>query len=189
MNPSQKYSRIKQKKYLCGPTCLQMVLLRKGKDLDQEYLALRLKTRVATKDRHLYTQPLELCEDGDLSCTGLNITQLEESYAKAALAEHSLTMDVHLVSSITDPKEFLAENLEKDHDIMANFYWEPINGRQNGHYVLVCGFDKKTKTVKICDPSDRHSDLWEIKLDMLIDSMDKSWTGEERGFVVIKPKK
>jgi hypothetical protein len=143
----QRYAGIKQEKNLCGPTCLQMVLFRKGVWVDQEALAARIGLRIDENDRDLYNFPLKAAPSDDLSCLGIKLT---------------------------------------DHDIMANFWWEPINRKKKGHYALVSDYNQDTKELTLCDPSTEQKTFWKIHIDKLKEAMSKDWTGEERGFVVVK---
>ncbi|MFC1741167.1 C39 family peptidase [Nanoarchaeota archaeon] len=185
----QRYHSIKQKKNLCGPTCLQMILFRWGVWMDQEALAARIGLRIDEDDRQLYMLPLETAPKDNLSMLGIKLTEFNDSKAKEALEDHSMMPQVHLIRDIDNPHQFLIDNLDADHDIMANFWWGPINGKQNGHYVLVCSYDPETKEVTICDPSTEEKNYQKYDLQKLVDAMHPRWNGEERGFLVVKPKR
>lgn len=83
-------------------------------------------------------------------------------------------------------EDFIAENIKSGNDLIVNFWWKPINGKEYGHYVLISEFDTKKKIVTVCDPSHTSRSFWSVELDKLKGSMSSEWTFTERGFVIIK---
>jgi len=179
------YKHLTQRKDFCGPACVQMVLLRRGIQVDQEATACEIGTRIDERDKNLYHLPLETLPAGDHR-VGTWLGDFAKEKAQGFFKKHGLAVEVRRIGEIENPGAFIAENIDDDNDMILNFWWKPINDQEWGHFVLLSGFDPETGMVTLCDPSYMQKSFWDIRLDKIVEAMDKKWTTTERGFAVVK---
>ena len=181
------YKVLFQKKSLCGPACLQMVLFRRGEGelVDQEQLAYDAGLRIATGDEDKYSLPFASLptDDGRM---GMILPDFDGEQVQTLLARYNLKSKAHPINSIDDVESFLTTNIQKDNELLANFWVD--NGREHGHFVLVSGYNDNGKIVGIVDPLFDVQNHYGMPLDKLVEGMSSKWTGRERGFVVISPR-
>lgn len=182
-----KYKHLVQKKNFCGPTCIQMVLFRRGIWLEQERIASDLGVCIDENDKNLYENDFKAFASDNERVGILLVDFLDES-RKKILNEYGLDSEVVLVSQIKDVGKFLSEKLQEDTDIIANFWLKPIKGENFGHFVLIEDYDSEKKKVKLCDPNFESISRWECELSRMVEGMSKKWTGTERGLLLLQKK-
>lgn len=179
------YIHLVQKPALCGATCIQMILLRRGKFVGQEKLAFELGTKIYKNQKQLYGYPFGIVSEGSPKY-GLEFSKFGNNVrVKRVLHRHGLRSKVYELSKIKDVESFIKQTLEKGQDLIVGFRFDPIDKRTFGHYALVTAFDTKKKQVELCDPYHQNKAQWSVSLKKLIVGMSAKWTGKERGFVVI----
>jgi hypothetical protein len=179
------YGHLVQKKSLCGPACISMVLFRKGNWVDQEKLAFELGVIVNKDYKHLYNYPFKALKSPDENI-GINLISFKNKKVVNLLKKYQISPEVHLISQIDDVSEFIKENIDRDVDIIANFWEEPFNNRAIGHFAIISEYDDVKKTVTILDPDFESMSYWKCPIKKLIESMSPKWTGTERGFLLIR---
>ena len=180
-----KYKHLVQKKSLCGPTCILMVLFRQGKWIDQEKLAFELGIIIHEKNKHIYNQPFKTIKTPS-DKIGIKLTAFKNKKITNSLRKYQIFPKVHLISQINNVSEFLKENINRNIDIIANFWEKPLKNRDIGHYAIISEYDDTKKIVTILDPDFESTTHWKCHIDQLTESMSSKWTGTERGFLLIK---
>lgn len=179
------YAHLVQKPALCGPTCVQIVLLRRGKWVDQEQLAFEMGTRIYKEQKHLYSRPFRIVRKGSPQY-GLPFGVFRHNQKlKRVLRRYGLRNKAYTPSEIDDVSRFFKDTLGKGLDVLACFRFDPIDRRRFGHYALVTAFDTDTERVTLCDPYFKNKAMWNVPLNKLLAGMGSQWSGKERGFVVI----
>ncbi len=179
------YKHLVQKPGLCGPCCLQMILLRRGlKWIDQEEIAYTLKTPIYFKDKDINMYKLPIVNDQKV--VGNYLKDLEGEYIKEFFKKFKLFLEskVYYISEIDDPQKFIYNNLKSGKDIIINFWFKPLKSGDYGHFMLISEIvgDK----IKLCDPANQnHKSFWWISLSKAIEGMSKEFDGKERGFAVV----
>ena len=175
-----KYFHLVQQHQFCAAASIQMILLRREKLVDQEEIATNLNIRVLDEQKDLYVKTFEALPKGH-PLLGFKFERFKEEAIRNALEQYGLTYTVHQYSDLTNPKELIQTSLEEGKDVLANYFHEPINGKQNGHFVLI--EELHDDLVTICDPGQNAKPRWTIKLDTLVLAM-KEYNGRERGFII-----
>ncbi|MBI4163579.1 MAG: C39 family peptidase [Candidatus Aenigmarchaeota archaeon] len=178
------YRHFVQKRQFCGPTCIQMILFRRGFKVNQERLAYNIGTFVDVKDRKHYSLKFKTAHTGD-SRIGIMLKDFEKPRMKSVLKKYGLRVKVYRVNQINNVPKFLETNIRKNKDTIINFWWKPIDGTDWGHHVLLSKLDTKKRKISVCDPGSKKDKFWTIKIDKLVKCMSKEFDGNERGFVVI----
>lgn len=181
------YKHLVQKKAFCGPTCIQMILFRRGIWTDQEELAYRMGVKIYEEQKDFYEHQFPVVEKGSPEY-GMAIKDFESKEVLNVFKDFGLTAEVFLIREIDDVKEFIIEKIEDGCDVMTCFRFDPIDGREIGHYALVSEFDEKSDTVTLCDPYFECKRFWDVKLEKLKEAMSPKWDEIERGFVVVREK-
>lgn len=177
------YKHLCQKVNFCGPTCLQMILFRRGYWLSQELLAQKIGVGIDKKDKDLYLLDFPEFSNGD-SRIGIALKDFEKQ-VNPLLKEYGLKCKVYRPSQLTSLREFIERNIKANNDIIINFWLKPFDGRGSGHFVLIADFDEKTWEVTICDSSNKKKSFWKANIEKFVEAMHQKWDGDERGFVVI----
>jgi hypothetical protein len=179
------YKHLNQKRGLCGPTCIQMILLRKDVWVDQERLACDMGTRILKDYKDYFMLPFKTVDKPGFNY-GIKMTEFDKEPISKILNKSGLRAEVHMLSDIENASDFILENLRKGFDIMACFKMEPIDGRDFGHFALIAEHDGKD-SVTLCDPDYENKCFWQVKVEKLVEGMKDTWDGYERGLVVIRP--
>jgi 23S rRNA A2030 N6-methylase RlmJ len=183
-NPS--YKHLVQKFDLCGPTCLQMVLLRRGFWVDQEELAHMMKTKILFEKKDIYLQPFEAVDEShpgrgsdDLSFQAEEVREFLEGYGLQSL--------LHYPKSKDEIEELLHEAFDNDHDIIVNIKLSAFfPHRKTGHYLIIHGFNHNEGRVILLDPDFQNKKEWMCSLEDLEKAMSDEWDGKRRGIVLVK---
>ncbi len=177
------YKHLVQKPCFCGPACIQMILFRRGIWVEQEKIGQKCGAKILPKDSKKFSRKILTTRNS--KGTGIWLTEFAKPKIVKFLKKYKLKPKVFLVGELENPVELIEKNLRNNNDIIANFWWKPINDVDYGHFVLVSEFDEKTKTLTICDPWYASKSFWKIKLSKLLKGMTKEFDGRERGFVVV----
>lgn len=184
------YRHIVEKPYLCGPACVQMILIRRNLSwIDQEEIAAGLEKFGVTRDAvKSFTKKLRIVPKKD---AGIYMKDFAKSLPKFFRKRKlPLRVERYFVSKINDVEKFIIRNLKEGNDIIANVRMEPILKKEKayGHYLPIQSFSKQGNKIKVevCDVYWKNKSFYEIDLKTLIDGMSKKWDGVERGFLVIK---
>lgn len=178
------YKHLVQKLSLCGPTCLQMVLFRRGIWIEQEQIAKEIGVKVPESASKTYHTQLPIGQN--LDELGISLIDFKSQKIHDFFAKHQIPLraTVYFTGEISDPADFITKHLQAGHDIMVNFWMGYFKDDQKGHYGLISGLNGDTVT--ICDPWLENKSFWETDLQVLIKTMTKEFDGEERGFVVFE---
>lgn len=178
------YKHFVQKPYLCGPTCIQMILLRRGVWIDQEQIAKETGARVLSKYAVQYVTKLPTTKDEHN--VGLWLKEFRGNKVQAFLRKRKLQVEVFYKSAVANVRDLIEENVAKGNDVVVNFWAKSFYKNSNwGHYSLASAIERNRVT--LCDPYPSHKSFWEVSVDELIKSMGKQFDGNERGFVVFSP--
>ncbi len=183
------YKHLVQKPSLCGPACIQMVILRRDLGwIDQEEIAKDLGARIGRKQVGSFNTKLKIAKDADETDRGLQLKEFKQKKIRAFFAKYKLPLkaEVFFVSSVKDTKNFIQKNIKAGNDMMVNFHHKPFHKEKDwGHFVLISGItgDKVT----LCDPGTTNKSFWEAPVAKLVTSMEKKHDHLERGFVVFSP--
>ena len=179
-----KYRHLVQKRYLCGPTCIQMVILRRNLGwIDQEKIAEELDARIMPAVKNSFATKLKTTKNE--SSVGLWLRELKGKKILIFFKKYKLPLKtkVFYVNKVKNAKSFIEENLIKNNDIMVNYWLKPFyKDRDNGHFSLISAINNSKVT--LCDPSRDSKAFWEADIDILVESMSKQFDGSERGFVI-----
>lgn len=181
------YKHLIQKRNFCGPACLQMILLRRGIWYEQEPLSYKLDAKIDRKEKDMYLLPFKKMPSGD-SRIGLKIKEFNGKTIKNFLKKFDLEAEVYLISQIKNLSGFIVKNIKEKNDIMINYWVKILSGKDSGHYVLLSEFDRKNNILTVCDPSPTGRAFWKVGLGKIKRAMSSKWDGNERGFVIIKPR-
>jgi len=183
------YTHVAQKLSLCGSTCLEMILRRrgvKGKDVDQEQLALALGTTIPEHIPGHYSLELPVAEDPLKASTDLSAFVGEPIKDVFRRFNLKLETKIYYIDAIGDLGQFLENNLRQGNDILVNYI--DVLGKSKGgagHYALVSG--KEGKAATLCDPWEGNDNFYDVSIDDLakqIDTIDP--LGNRRGIVIFK---
>jgi len=185
LNPS--YRHLVQKPGLCGPCCLQMILLRRGlKWIDQEEIAYNLGMPVHINDKDIYMYKMPTVDT--YKKVGPYLRELGEKKAQDFIKKFKLPLSINIryISEIKDPQKFISDNLKKGNDIITNFWFKPLGWGDYGHFMLISEIDGNR--IKLCDSARNHKSYWWISIDKAVAGMSKEFDGNERGFAVVSEK-
>lgn len=176
------YQHLVQKPYLCGPACIQMILLRRGIWIEQEEIAKEVGVKIPKKDRDVFYIPLPIGKtqkEYGISLTDFNGKKIRD-FLKARNIQ--LQIRAYLLNEITDVPQFIKNNLNKGNDIIANFWMKHFNNSLDwGHFSLIS--EISGKIVTLCDPWPQNKSFWKTDINELEKTMSKSFDGSERGFI------
>ena len=177
------YKHLVQKPSLCGPTCVQMILLRRGIWVDQEEIAKEIGVKIPEEESGVFYIPLPIGKtqkEFGISLVDFNSKKMSDFLNKRNIP---LRVTVYFMNEITDAGQFIADNLEKGNDVMANFWMKPFKEDLDmGHFSIISGIEENTVT--ICDPWPTNKSFWETHIKELMKTMRNTFDGQERGFVV-----
>lgn len=180
------YKHLVQKKDLCGPTCLQMVLFRRGVWMDQEELAHLLRTKILFQVKDIYLQPFEAV-DPEHPELGLDPKNFQAPLVLNLLKEHGLLSELYFPTEVKDLRKIIFNSLSSGHDVIVNIKLTCFfPNRFTGHYVLICEYDEEKDIVTLLDPDFQNKKSWSCTVEQLIDSMGDHWDGKQRGIVVVR---
>ena len=180
------YKHLVQKPFLCGPCCVQMILLRRGLGwFDQEKIAFEFKVKPWIGSKFAFMFPFKFVKKKQEA--GPYIKELAQEFRRFA-KKHKLLLEIKLykISEVENPTFFIARNLKNGNDIIVNFWLKPVTNANSGHFVLIAAINGKT--VELCDPGDTDKSFWKANIDNIIYGMSKKWDGNERGFIVVSDK-
>src|SRR3989338_2019796 len=106
------YKHFLQKRNLCGPTCIQIVLSRRGFRVNQEQLALRLGIVVDEKDVKHYSLKFKTAHTGD-SRIGIMLKDFEKPKVKNVLKRYGLGGKVFRINQDKNVDKFLQTKIKK----------------------------------------------------------------------------
>lgn len=179
-----KYKHLVQKPYLCGPTCVSMVILRRNLGwVDQEKIAEELEARITSVVKKAFDVKLKITKTEDN--LGLWLHEFKGKKIIDFFRKHKLPLkaEVFYISKIKNVKSFIEDNLTKDNDVMVNYWLKPFyKESDNGHFSLISAIN--SSRVTLCDPGRNRKAFWEADIEVLIESMGKHFDGKERGFVI-----
>lgn len=173
------YQHLVQRPMLCSAACVQMCLLRRGHWHEQEEIAKGLGVTMIEKWRDQFPG-LPVVPDDDPS-SGFVFSQWEGARAFVHTLGYALEIVPH--SEIEDLQALVRTAHENDEDVLFNFRWDPINGKEGGHYALIEGVED---AVAVCDPWWGSKPRWELPIAVALDAMSEKWDGIERGIVILK---
>ncbi len=180
-----QYKHLVQKSDLCGAACFQMVLFRRGKWYEQEYIAKELQVGILKKDAELFTTKLKITTP---SKTGF-FFKTSEKYINKFFGKHRLPYKAtaYKFGEFNNAKKLFEWNLSNNNDIMINFNWKNFYNQYNyGHWVLASEiFGNK---VRVCDPTPTDKSFFWKNINLFIKSMSPKYDGIARGFVIISKK-
>ncbi len=182
--PKRRYYHLVEKPSLCGPTCIQMILLRNDIMMDQEEIAEKVNARVFPHEAKYFTLKLKTTTDNKEA--GINLVEFGEIIVRNFFSNlrPALASKVFLISNINNVKDFIKTNIDNGNDLIANFHMKYIDEKRAfGHFVLID--EIKKGTILLCDPDAKSPSYWTTTVDQLTGAMDKKIDGIERGFVVI----
>lgn len=182
-----------QRKNFCGPTCIQMILARRGFIYsDQEKLAFELGVSIDKKDKTLYRFPFKALSEKDPE-VGFKRQHFTSERTKEFFGRFNLDSNFYPINEIEDLKEFIIENFKKNNDIILNFHWRGFDkkaGLYDGHYVLASKYDDESGIITVCDPSPKQAIFWKAPLAQFEEAMKPKWGDKQlRGVVIVWPKK
>lgn len=176
------YKHLVEKPNLCGPACIQMILLRRGVWMDQEEIAKEVDTKVSKKDLDKYK--IKLKTTADKNKLGVSLKDFKNKEIKQFFKKNNLEANVFSISEIKNIKEFIEDNLKKGNDVIANFWMKHFDKKKNwGHFSLISYLNGNTVT--IIDPEPTNKSEWKTQITELTKAMSKQFDGRERGFIVI----
>lgn len=187
MKLQYRYKHLVEKPSLCGPTCVQMMLLRRGVFIDQEQIAKELGAKILPGEQSSFSIKLELAKNP--KDAGISLGEFSETKIKNFFTKHKVPLlsEVFYIRKVKDVKRFIKENLTKGNDIMANFHMRYFDKKKNwGHFNLIEAIN--ANTITFCDPWPENKSFWKTSIKGLVASMDKKIDGKERGFVVFSGK-
>lgn len=176
------YKHLVQKPHLCGATCLQMVLFRRGYWFEQEKLAKLLGTRIKSENKKLFQFSFPT---NDQNNRGITLEEFKK--AKPLLKKFNLNLKILKISEIKDLKKLILKNLRKGNDLIVNFKRTAYCPEKNwGHFALIKAW--KNNQIELCDPSYQDKPYWKTSLAQLKKAMSKKWDNQERGLIIISQK-
>lgn len=179
MKIAPPYKHLVQKPSCCGSTCLQMVLFRRGHWLEQEELAHKINTKIRKDYSKFFEKDFLTAEVGDAGAPLEGFLEINPF-----LKQFNLKAQVFKISQIKDLKEFLAENLKDNKDVIINFSRLAYHPERNwGHFALISSINDNE--IEICDPSYHSKAYWKTTLTQLKEAMLPEWDGKERGLAII----
>ncbi len=184
------YKHIVQKPSFCGPCCVQMILFRQGMWVDQEKMASELDAGISRERKNIYMLKYKIVKDKKSVRLGVSLKDMGKRL-NTLFRKHKLKLrsEIFHASQITNPKEFIADNMRSGNDMIIDFWLRQKSPEKGvGHYVLISEIDTKNNKITVCDPDYDSKAFWKIDIDEMMRLMDKSWDGNERGMVVIKRK-
>ena len=182
MKQNPPYKHLVQKIHLCGPTSIQMILFRRGHWVEQEWLAMKMGTRIRSENSHIFNANFETNEEGD---AGIRIEEFGK--IKDFLAEYKLEAEIITTNKINDLKTIIINNISKGNDLIINFNRIVYNPQKNwGHYSLINAIDEETGEIELCDPSGNDKYYWKTSLEKLNEAILPKWDGKDRGIIIIK---
>jgi len=178
-----KYKHLVEKPSMCGPACLQMILLRRHIWIDQEIIAKEIGARIMPSEKEYFT--LRFTVSKNPKNAGINLVDFNKKQVRDFFKKHQLKIKIEVIhiSKIKDVKKFIKENLDKRNDLMVNFHMGYFDKSKDwGHFNLIDGI--KGDKITFCDPWPRNKSYWTTTISDLVAAMDKKTDGRERGFIV-----
>jgi len=176
------YKHLVEKPNLCGPACIQMILLRRGIWMDQEEIAKEVDTKISKRDINKYKVKLKTTKDKNKF--GISLGDFKSKKIQNFLKQNKLKVKVFYLSDIENVKGFIKDNLEEGNDIIANFWMSHFEKEKNwGHFSLISALNGYTLTIVDPEPSNRSE--WRTTIKELTIAMGKKFDGRERGFAII----
>lgn len=176
------YKHVFEKPDLCGPACLEMILIRKGiLGIDQEKIAKELDARILPKNAQYILTILKISK----KIPGIDLIEFKQKKLTDFLKKYNIPLQaqVFFLREVQNFTSFITGRLQKNNDIMVNFHTRIFNkGTNFGHFALVSEIDNNTLT--ICDPEKRHGKFWKTSVEDLTKAMERTIDGKERGLVV-----
>ena len=176
---TKPYTPLVQRPDMCAITCFMMILYHRGYGVhDMEKLAVHFGAAVGEKYKD--------CFENDFG-TGVGIKTIDsadkvnEYFRKR---EIQLNCIAHKKSDIQDIRKFITDNLLLGNNLWLEYHNKPVWNTDNLHENLIEGFDVETDEVILIVPYYLRKTRTEMKIDILIDSMDKKY-GYESGILVI----
>ena len=180
------YRHLVQKTDLCGPTCLQMVLFRKGHWFDQEELAAKMRTKILFNAQHMYIHDLEAVDETHPE-RGMDSKNFTTEDMLGFLQDLDIEPQLYYPVTVDELRMLIVDALYNDQDVIANIKLTAfLPDRTTGHYVLIQGFDEERDKVVLLDPDFRNKKQWSCSLEELKVAMDETWDGKERGLVIMR---
>ena len=158
--------------------------------VDQEKIAFELGAGIKKERKDIYMLKYKIVRDEKSVKMGVSLKDMNKGL-NTLFRKHKLKLrsEIFHTSQITNPKEFIADNLRPGNDMIVDFWLRQKPPKKGvGHFVLISEIDTKNNKITVCDPNYDSKAFWKISIDEMIQLMDKSWDGNERGMIVIKRK-
>lgn len=178
------YSPLNQKRYCCVPTCVCMILDRRGiAHEDQESIGFDLGLIVPEDKANLFAK----VRTGDRLASGWGTQVQEERYSlNSYFRKRSILLkeSYFFADDISNVSEFIFDNLRKDNGIIVCFNNKSLYGSGDwGHVSLVQELD--SGVVTLVDPEDIPNKIRTVLLDDLVRAMRLHGRQNRGGFWII----
>jgi hypothetical protein len=180
-----KYIPLIQKPMCCNVTCTQMILQRHGITPPlQDEIAKHVGVTISKNDQKCFMRKLKVLKKpyGIETVT----KKTENMYNKFFKAKRlPFRVKAFRLSKIKNYKRFIIENLKKGNDIQVEVSMKKINGKPTCHDLILSKISCNKKCyVILIDPWWMNKQFHRIKLETLIESMNKKWFNRELGFLI-----
>ncbi len=180
----KSYIPLTQQPYCCVPTCLQMILLKRGLPLiSQEDIGYDLGLTVPLKDKKLFNKVRtgKKPNAGWGTQVGKTIYSINHFFNKNKI---NLKEEYLFLTKVEDIKEFLKENLEVK-DIIVCFDYKTLYGKgENTGHVSIIG-SLNGGHLALIDPLYREPKYRKISLTKLSKAIEKHGKDKRGGLWII----
>lgn len=181
------YKHLTQKGDFCSATCMQMIFLRHGLRIDQEWLAYNLWVVIKEKDVDRFSLPFPIAEKSKQNA-GLRIKHFAGERIRVYL--EALWYDARVIMyeemTLDECEQHFITSIQSNTDCMIGFYRWPLDpSKTRWHYVLLAWYDTDTRLVTVCDPTPKTQDYRTISIQQLRECMSDK-RDRARGIGIIK---
>ena len=171
-----RYIPMTQQPSCCVPTCLSMIMYKRGIPLiAQEELGYHLGLVISEENKHLFYNPRT--GERPISSYGTQIYK-EEFHPNNVFPQLGIPLEMiyHSVDEFKDENElesFILKKIEQDADLLVCFDHGELNNdhEQRGHVCVVDQIFSESGEIRLIDPQ-RNQPKWRmVKLKNLFDAM------------------
>lgn len=167
------YVPFSQHAYCCVPTCMQMIMYRRGIPLiSQEDIGYEFGLIVPKKNKKMFNKVRTGPRPGAGYGTRVNlkIYSIDKFLKKHKIKLKIKEFEINTVENI---KKIIVDNLKKDNDLMVYYDYRKLwsNGTSTGHVSLISSFDTKKNIITLIDPEKNVPKYRETTLRRLVNAI------------------